>query len=99
MGQPSRAIDARIQAGDVSGQIAVGEHIYQNQYLSAEGDIVFRQADASLTELRRIAGPSRAALRPFRAFLGRAQELSTASRALNNGEPVELYGRQGVGKS
>lgn len=88
-------IDAQI-SGNVSGQVAVGSHIIQNNV--DHGGIVFVAAPGETPVPRRRPLPIRLGGR-VPAIIGRRTELATIIGALGPSSPVELHGAPGIGKT
>lgn len=89
------SIEAHIQ-GEVSGQIAVGNHIIQ------VGSVRGGTVNVALPEQRLVSRPRPArTLRPraARDMLDREAEVSAATAALQSASPVELCGQAGIGKT
>jgi hypothetical protein len=93
-------IDADIR-GDVSGQIAVGKHIFQVQtlQLTNHGGIVNLGPVAEAPRPKPRATPAPFRFRPFPDLLDRTSELQSAIAALGQQATVELSGEPGIGKS
>ena len=92
---PSR-VEAQI-SGEISGQIAVGNHIIQNNvdhggvvYIAAAGERPVPHPRPTPVYLRGRAGP---------ALLGREKELARAMTALQSGAPVNFFAPPGAGKT
>lgn len=103
MRSPARGVTAAVDeatvrahvAGDVSGQLAVGEHI--NQVGSVHGDLVLQLTRPPTVEPR----PRPLGRRPssFPDLLGRESEVASAVAALESGRRIGFHGTRGVGKS
>jgi Abnormal spindle-like microcephaly-assoc'd, ASPM-SPD-2-Hydin len=90
------SVDARI-TGNVSGQVAVGNHIVQNNV--DHGGIVYMAAPGQVPTPRRRPLPVFLRGRRPRSLLGREVELAAVGRALEGGVPAELHGPEGIGKT
>lgn len=90
------SVDARI-TGNVSGQVAVGNHIVQNNV--EHGGIVYMAAPGEVPTPRRRPLPVFLRGRRPRSVLGREAELATIGKALDEGVPAELHGPAGIGKT
>lgn len=90
------AISAEV-SGEISGQLAVGSHIVQVS--AAHGAIVNVAAPAQRARVRPRSAPAALLPRDFPGLIGRERTLDDALRALADGEPVELHGEPGAGKT
>ena len=88
-------IEAQI-AGNVSGQVAVGSYIVQNNV--DHGGVVFVAAPGETPVPRRRPLPVLLGGR-VPAIIGRRAEISTIIEALGTSAPVELHGPAGIGKT
>jgi hypothetical protein len=88
-------IEARI-AGDVSGQVAVGSYIIQNNV--DHGGVVYVAGPGETPTPRLRAMPVRLCGR-VPAIVGRRSELASITEVLGPSAPVELYGPAGIGKT
>lgn len=93
---PGGSVRAAI-SGEVSGQIAVGNNIVQNNV--AHGGIVYMAAPGERPLVRERRKPVYLRGRRPRELAGRGQEVDTALRALRSGEPIQFYGPPGAGKT
>ena len=84
-------------SGEVSGQIAVGNNIVQNNV--AHGGIVYMAAPGERPLVRERRKPVYLRGRRPRELAGRGPELDTALRAVRSGEPIQFYGPPGAGKT
>ncbi len=89
-------IDAYIQ-GEISGQVAVGNHILQIG--SVHGGVVKIIQPEQQPRLRMRPTPVSLRPRPFPNLLNRETEVSTAKAALQSALPVEFYAGAGLGKT
>lgn len=92
---PSQLL-AQIEGG-VTGQVAVGAHVLQVG--AAHGCTVHAAAPGALPSPRPRPAPARLRPRPFPGLLDRAPETAAALDGLASGEPVELFGEEGAGKT
>lgn len=92
---PTPHIEATI-AGDVSGQLAVGSYIVQNNV--DHGGVVFVAAPGEIPVPRPRPRPVRLPGRPA-AVVGRARETAMIDQYLGPTCPVLLHGPSGVGKT
>jgi len=83
-------------AGSVSGQVAVGSYIIQNNV--DHGGVVFVAAPGETPVPRRRPLPVLLGGR-VGAIVGRRRELATIDGALGPSAPVELHGPAGIGKT
>ncbi|MEC4883348.1 MAG: choice-of-anchor D domain-containing protein, partial [Scytonema sp. PMC 1070.18] len=83
--------------GDNSGQIAVGSYIYQ--FKDIYGGIVNIASPQQQVKLITRATPIFLRPRQFVGLLGRKSEVSSTIVNLQYEQPVEFYGREGLGKS
>ena len=90
------SVDARI-TGNVSGQVAVGNHIVQNNV--EHGGIVYMAAPGEVPTPRRRPLPVLLRGRRPRSVLGREAEVAAIREALEDGVPAELHGPEGIGKT
>lgn len=91
-----RAIAADV-SGEVSGQVAVGEHILQVH--AEHGAIVNVAAPGERPRVRPRPGPIDLRPRDFPGLLGREAEVRALADGWRAGEPVAVHGEDGVGKS
>jgi hypothetical protein len=91
-----REVNIRVE-GSMSGQIAIGEHILQIG--SVHGGIVNILAPGERPVPRPRPTPIDARPRAFRDLLGREREVGIAVSVLRSAQPVEIYGRAGLGKT
>src|SRR5918995_6440482 len=83
-------------SGEVSGQIAVGNNIVQNNV--AHGGLVYMAAPGERPLVRERRKPVYLRGRRPRELAGRKAEVDAALGAVRSGEPVQFYGPPGAGK-
>jgi hypothetical protein len=93
---PPKHVEAHIQ-GDISGQVAIGNHIIQIG--SVHGGLVNVHAPGQ--QIAPQPRPTPVLLRPrrFRGLLDRKTEINTVTSACQSDLPVDLYGQEGLGKT
>jgi hypothetical protein len=97
MSQSELSPDIRMQVeGEVSGQVAAG--LYNVQIGSVHGGVVNINPQGQPT-LQPKSRPVSALPRRIGWYVNREQELSTATRSLEEFEPVEFRGPAGMGKT
>jgi hypothetical protein len=84
-------------SGEVSGQIAVGNNIVQNNV--AHGGLVYMAAPGERPLVRERRKPVYLRGRRPRELAGRKAEVDAALGAVRSGEPVQFYGPPGAGKT
>jgi LysM repeat protein len=94
---PGERIEAHIQAGVISGQVAVGKYVLQIG--DVHGGVVNVAMPQERPRLRARSTPIDLRPRPFPLLLDRKAPLSAATAALAAAKPVEFYGRRGIGKT
>ena len=90
------SVQAHVQ-GDVSGQIAVGSHIYQIR--DVHGGVINILPPEQRPELRPRPRPVLLRPRPFRGLLGREREVGVAREAVDDCAPIEVHGALGSGRT
>src|SRR5690606_36922231 len=90
------SVQALVQ-GDVSGQIAVGSHIYQIR--DVHGGVINIMPPERRPELRPRPRPVLLRPRPFRGLLGREREVGLAREAVAACAPIEVHGLLGSGRT
>lgn len=90
------SVEGRIH-GNVSGQVAVGNNILQNNV--SHGGIVYVAAPGQTPTVRRRPSPVRLAGRAGAPVLGRESELAQVTSALRLDGVVEVCGPAGAGKT
>ncbi len=93
---PPGNIEAQIQ-GEISGQVAVGNHILQIGAI--HGGIVNVAAPQQQPSPQPRPTPVFLRPRPFPGLLDREEEVNAASAALQSATPVEFHGQAGLGKT
>lgn len=93
----SEHLEATVQAGEIHGQVAIGQYILQI------GDVNGGIVNIALPEQQPGARPRPAPvdLRPrlFRGLLDRKTAVASANTALQAAQSVEFAGREGIGKT
>jgi hypothetical protein len=82
--------------GDIQGQVAVGNHIYQ---FNVNGGVVNVADPVGGPKYKRRESPVDLRPRPFPALLDRDNEVATVKSGLQATVPVSLIGPGGVGKT
>jgi hypothetical protein len=82
--------------GDIQGQVAVGNHIYQ---FNVNGGVVNVAPPAEGKKFRRRKSPVDLRPRPFPSLLDRNDETAAVKSALKATVPVDLFGPGGIGKT
>ena len=90
------SVQAHIE-GEISGQVAVGNHILQIG--SVHGGVVNVAAPQEQPRPRPRAVPVRLLPRPFANLVGRQDEIEAAVEALGASQPTQLHGEEGIGKT
>ncbi|HEV2070956.1 MAG TPA: NB-ARC domain-containing protein [Acidimicrobiales bacterium] len=90
------SVDARIH-GDVSGQVAVGNNILQNNV--SHGGVVYVAAPGQKATVRRRSSPIQLAGRAGPPLLGREFELAEVASGLQVAGVVQVCGSPGAGKT
>jgi len=93
---PPGNVEAQIQ-GEISGQVAVGNHILQIGAI--HGGVVNVAAPEEQPRPQPRPTPVFLRPRPFPGLLDREEEVNAASTALQSATPVEFHGQAGLGKT
>jgi len=96
MKSPTENIQAHIE-GEISGQIAVGNHILQIG--SVHGGVVNVALPEQQPRPRPCPSPVFLRPRPFPGLLDREADIGAATAALQSATPVEFHGQPGLGKT
>ncbi len=88
--------DVEVRAGEVSGQLVVGDH---NLVVLAEPGALVTVVEGDSPTPTRLARPLRTLPRSFPQLIDRVEEAKETGAALTSAIPVELCGEAGIGKS
>ena len=84
--------------GDVTGMVAAGEHVYQQQVNVKDGGLVY-VLESGAAPFRRISTPVRSVPRAEPPLIGRRAELGAVTAAVRPGGTVQIVGQTGIGKT